>query len=177
MDAFISSIIDSPEVVAIYQVVRAVAILLDVVFLAVLVYAVTKLMHYRPHFVYDPRKWQRYVKSEKKKTVAKSPAVAAAWKKVEARLKDGSPESLRLAVIEADGVADDAMKRLGLGGDTFADRLGKLGPEKHPSIEPIWEAHRLRNNLVHTPDFQMGASKAEAALQAYEAFLKDIKAL
>src|ERR1044072_3805947 len=177
MDALFESVFGNPTLILIYQIARAIGVVLDIVFAVILVYALVKLWHYRPNFVWDPRKWHRYVKPEKKKPAVKSPLVTAAWKKVQGRLQEASPESLRLAVIEADGAGDEALKGMGAGGETFADRLGSLSAEKYPTIEAVWEAHRLRNNLVHTPDFQMGAAKAESAIHAYEAFLKDIKAL
>lgn len=177
MDYVSTFLANNPEILTIYYVIRGVAIFLIVVLIPVTFYALYQLWQYRPKFVYDPRKWQKYVKPKKGGSSVKTPVIANAWGKVQSRLKDGSANSLRLAIIEADGVVDNALRRLGLSGETFADRLGHLDPEKYSTLDRLWDAHRIRNNLVHTPDFQVPTAKAEEAIAAYEAFLKEIKAL
>lgn len=175
---FISEFIAAnPVLGTIYDIARGAIIFLDFVFLAIVIYSLRNLLKYRPKFVYDPRKWQKHLQAKKKSPELKTPVVTSAWTKVQAKLKDGSADSLRLAIVEADGVVDEALKRMGLDGETFADRLGHLNPEKYATLDKLWDAHRIRNNLVHTPDFQVPTAKAEEAIAAYEAFLKDIKAL
>jgi hypothetical protein len=177
MDYISEFIAANPVLITIYEVARATIIFLDFVLLAVMIYALWNLLKYRPKFVWDPRKWQKHLKAKKKGPGLKTPLIASAWTKVQSKLKDGSADSLRLAIVEADGVVDEALQRMGLSGETFADRLGHLNPEKYHTLDKLWDAHRVRNNLVHTPDFQVSTAKAEEAIAAYEAFLKDIKAL
>lgn len=177
MDIFSEFIANNPGLITSYEVIRIIVIILNVLLLGVTIYSLRKLLKYRPKFVYDPRKWQKHVKPKKKSLELKTPVVAIAWAKVQSKLKDGSVDSLRLAIVEADGVADQALRRMGLEGETFADRLGHLNPDKYPTLDKLWDAHRVRNNLVHTPDFQVSIVKAEEAIAAYEAFLKEIKAL
>lgn len=177
MDYFSTFLANNPEVVLIYKIIRGIAIFLIFVFVPVTFYSLYQLLKYRPKLVYDPRNWKKYVKQDKKTREIKTPVIVSAWAKVESKLKEGSADSLRLAVVEADGIVDQALKRMGLNGETFADRLGRLNPDKYQTLDRLWDAHRLRNNLVHTPDFHVPAAKAEEAIAAYEAFLKDIKAL
>ena len=158
-------------------VVGGVFIVLSAIFLVLTLYALRQILKYRPKLYYNPHNWHRYLKKKKKKPQIATPVIAAAWDKVQAKLKDPSPDSLRLAVIEADGVVDEALKRMGLEGETFADRLGRVKSDQYPSLDKVWDAHRLRNNLVHTPDFEVTAAKAEESIAAYEAFLKELKAL
>jgi hypothetical protein len=79
--------------------------------------------------------------------------------------------------VEADGVADEVLRRMGFAGQTFAERLGQIPPNRYSSLEKVWDAHRIRNNLVHTPDFNVPLTKSEEAVAAYEAFLKEVKAI
>jgi len=177
MDFFAQLLADNPTLALIYQVVRAIAILLDIALLGLGLYAFRELWKLRPKFVYNPERWQKYVKPKKKPAELKTPVVANAWAKIQARLKDGSADALRLAIVEADGIVDEVLRRMGLHGETFADRLGRLDPEKYATLDRLWSAHRVRNNLVHTPDFRIPASEAAQAIAAYEAFLKEAKAL
>jgi hypothetical protein len=177
MDFVIDYIATDPTLSKIYGVTRAIVMILDLLLVAVAIYALNKLWKYRPKFVYDPRKWQRYVKTKKKKVDLSSPVVLSAWSKIQSKVKENTPDSMRLAVIEADGILDEVLKRMGLGGETLADRLGNLKPGQYHSLDRVWDAHRLRNNLVHTPDFPVSIPKAEEAIAAYESFLKEAKAL
>jgi hypothetical protein len=178
MDAFWNFIVTEPTLALIYQIARGVIVFLDFVFLAIIIYSLYELLKYRPTFVWDPRDWQKHLKAnKKKKSEPATPVVTAAWTKMQAKLRDRTPDSLRLAIIEADGIVDEVLKRMGLSGETFADRLGRLNPEHYTTLDRLWDAHRVRNNLVHTPDFQVSTVKAEEAIAAYEAFLKDVKAL
>jgi hypothetical protein len=177
MDYVIEYIAADPTLANIYGIARAIVMLLDLILVGVTIYALNKLWKYRPKFVYDPRKWQRYLKTKKKKVELNTPIVSSAWSKVQGKVKESTPDSMRLAVIEADGILDEVLKRMGLGGETLADRLGNLKPGQYSSLDRVWDAHRLRNNLVHTPDFQVSIAKAEEAIVAYESFLKEAKAL
>ena len=89
----------------------------------------------------------------------------------------GSADSLRLTVIEADSLIDDILKNMGLPGETMADRLSNLPSDSMRSVEGLWRAHRLRNDLVHTSGFPLSAEEARRALDAYQAFLTEIEAI
>lgn len=177
MDFVIDYIATDPTLGKIYGVTRAIVMLLDLVLVGIMIYSLNKLWKYRPDFVYDPRKWQRYLKTKKKKVELNTPIVSSAWSKVQNKVKENTADSMRLAVIEADGILDEVLKRMGLGGETLADRLGNVKAGQYHSLDKVWDAHRLRNNLVHTPDFQVSIPKAEEAIAAYESFLKEAKAL
>jgi len=176
MDYFGQFLSNFPVVGWLYAVLQVIFIILDVLLFGIFLLALVELIRLRPRIVYDPRKWRRYVK-KKKEPELQTPIVKAAWTKVEARLKDGSPDSLRLAIMEADGTVDEVLARMGLSGETFADRLGHLDPSHYTTIDKVWDAHRVRNNLVHTPDFAVSEDKAQEAITNYEAFLKEVKAL
>ncbi|MDP3975076.1 MAG: hypothetical protein Q8P88_02220, partial [Candidatus Jorgensenbacteria bacterium] len=82
-----------------------------------------------------------------------------------------------LAIIEADKLVDDALKTSGLQGEHMADRLEKLRVEDYPTLDRLWRAHRVRNELVHTPDFGINEGDAKDVLRVYEKFLKELGAL
>lgn len=72
----------------------------------------------------------------------------------------------RLALIEADKLLDQALKDRQLGGDTMKDRL--VSAEKHfRHPEDVWQAHKLRNRLVHEVDFKLPKPAVIKANLAY----------
>jgi hypothetical protein len=105
-----------------------------------------------------------------------NPVILKHWTAIVHRANTGSPENLRWAVLEADSLVDLALKELRLPGETMADRLANFRSEQIKSLDKLWDAHRLRNELAHTPGFKLSAKQAEKALIAFRDFLKEIKA-
>ncbi len=152
------------------SVFRAIFIFLDAVLLGIFLYSLKQVWAFRPKF--------RAERKAKKKTVTlRTALVLEGWRKVREKASVGSPESLRLAVIEADTIVDGVLKEIGISGEHMADRLAKVNPDTLKSLERVWRAHRLRNDLAHTPGFSLSAEDAREAIEDYEAFLKEIGVL
>ncbi|MDP7454020.1 MAG: hypothetical protein QF809_00565 [Candidatus Peribacteraceae bacterium] len=81
------------------------------------------------------------------------------WKSVE------SVEDPVRKLTEADAVLEKALGKLGFEG-SMADKLKKAGP-RFPHIQAIWEAHKLRNRLVHEPGGKMNAKNVDRAVRAF----------
>lgn len=99
------------------------------------------------------------------------------WTNVAKKIAVGTPDAFKVAIIDADKLVDDVLKQLGFAGEHMADRLEKIAPQDLQSLERIWRAHRLRNNLVHTPGFQISGFEAKKSLADYEAFLREVKVI
>lgn len=157
-----------------YSFLRVIVIFLDIVLFFLFLFALTELWKFRPHFVTNPQLPPR--KKKHKAGHAHQPTVIEAWAKVKTRLAEGTPAAARLAVIEADALVDNYLKRRNYAGDTFADRLSRVNASMVPAVDRAWGAHRLRNDLVHTPGFEVHADRAGKALDDYEAFLREMGA-
>jgi len=99
----------------------------------------------------------------------------ASWQKIVSRLSKDDEASLQLALIEADNLFDDLLKLMGLPGESMADRLKYLNPAQVSNIEEIWQAHKLRNQLVHGSEYPIARSEIEFGVRAYEKALKELK--
>lgn len=78
----------------------------------------------------------------------------------------------KLAVIEADKLVDSAMKRAGVQGNSMADRLRRC--EKlvdHFVYQEMWDAHKLRNHLVHEVDHHATHDESMQAIWKMKKFL------
>ena len=157
-----------------YSIVRVVLILVDIVLLFTFLYAAAELFSMRTNFVFDPRKVKP---GHHKKSHSSKEDSVSAWNAIKDKVKTGTPEAIRLGIIEADGFVDNILKKKGYEGDTFADRLSKVNPSGMDSLDGLWAAHRLRNEIVHTPGFAVSEANAEEAMRHYEAFLKEIGTL
>lgn len=105
-----------------------------------------------------------------------NPMILKHWTDIVRRANTGTPENLRWAIMEADALVDTVLKERQMPGETMADRLANFRREDSKHIDKLWDAHRLRNEIAHTPGFAMTTRQAEKALFTYRDFLKELKA-
>lgn len=80
--------------------------------------------------------------------------ISREWENVSVMLKGGTPSQLRQAIITADKMMDTALKDL-VAGEKMAERLKNARDKFDKGLyNKIWEAHKLRNNLVHEVGFE-----------------------
>ena len=90
------------------------------------------------------------------------------WAKVLKRLETGKEADYKLAVIEADSLLNDILKKMGYKGETMAKILEQLDATILPNMEQIWKVHKIRNNVVHDPDYELSLEQARKILGIYE---------
>lgn len=96
------------------------------------------------------------------------------WLELLARVK--THEGMVLAVIDADKLLDEALRRRGFRGKTMGERL--VSAQKIlTDNDAVWFAHKLRNRLVHEPDTRLREKDAKSALAGFRQGLKDLGAL
>jgi hypothetical protein len=96
------------------------------------------------------------------------------WTELLARVK--TPEGMVLAIIDADKLLDQALKRHHLKGKTVGERL--VSAQRMISDnDAVWYAHKLRNRLVHEPNVRLKKKEAQVALSGFRQGLKDLGAL
>lgn len=89
------------------------------------------------------------------------------WNRIIKRLDTGLESEYKLAVIEADDMLELSLKRMGHAGENLEERLNKLNKVILPNIIDVYEAHRMRNNIVHNPDFRLDLDEAKKTLNVY----------
>lgn len=103
--------------------------------------------------------------------------VAEQWKEIILKTEGESEEEWRLAIINADALLDLVLKRSGYPGETMMERLKAVKPENLPSLNNLWEAHKIRNQIVHSPDFSLSKKEAIRILRIYKQALQELKTL
>lgn len=98
------------------------------------------------------------------------------WLKIMKRLKNERESEYKLAVIEADSMLDTILKNLGYKGETLGERLKLISADIISNIEKVQEVHRIRNNIVHDPDYRLSLDKAKQILDIYHQALEDLQA-
>ena len=97
-----------------------------------------------------------------------------AWRHVSDHFSAGDENSLRIAIIEADKLLDDTLRIAGFRGENLGERLKKVSSNDLSNLNEVWEAHKLRNRIVHETDFRMNRATAERVLTIYSHALHEL---
>lgn len=97
------------------------------------------------------------------------------WFALLAKVKN-SDDGMILAVIDADKLLDEALKKRHFKGKTMGERLVSAQRSLKDN-DAVWYAHKVRNRLVHEPDIKLKKSEAQTALAGFKKGLQDLGAL
>lgn len=101
----------------------------------------------------------------------------ARWAEIERHINSTREAEWKFAVIEADKLTDDLLKGAGFQGETMGDRLMNIQPGQLTTLQSLWEAHKIRNRLVHDANYFLRYTEAKRAVSLYEKTLKELQAL
>ncbi|MBI2618017.1 hypothetical protein HYW58_01035 [Candidatus Kaiserbacteria bacterium] len=71
------------------------------------------------------------------------------WERVLLHANSDNENDWRHAIIEADTILDEIVKRAGFPGETLGERLRGIGKGDLSVVDEAWEAHKVRNRIAH----------------------------
>jgi len=99
------------------------------------------------------------------------------WQSVLDKLEIGDEANYKLAIIEADKIFDNLLKRIGYQGDDMGERLKQIIPAQLVNIDELWQAHKIRNRLVHEENFELREHEAKRVIEIYKKALDELEAI
>jgi hypothetical protein len=96
------------------------------------------------------------------------------WKELQALCSD--KKTWPLAIIDADKLLDEALKRSRYRGKTMGERL-VTAQHNISNNDSVWFAHKLRNKIVHEQHVSLKEADVKNALIGFRQALKDLGAL
>lgn len=100
-------------------------------------------------------------------------ALQARWQEIKNHIKSFKDAEWKFAIIEADKLVDRVLEEAGFKGESMGERLTLISKDKLPNLDSLWEAHKLRNIVVHDPNYLVTHSQAREAIDVYERVLKE----
>ena len=146
---------------------KTLSILVSMAAIAVLVYAYMRLLEIakaETEKIGHMPTWS----SEKEKKNAR-------WEAVEKYMRSNNPSDWKVAIMEADNMLDEVVKRMGYHGDTLGERMKNIEASDFPYLDEVWQAHKTRNRIAHTgTDFPISRSTAEDTVNIYYRTFKEL---
>jgi len=99
------------------------------------------------------------------------------WEEIEKHINSTREAEWKFALIEADKLVDELLRSAGFPGDTMGDILMNIQPGQLTTLQGLWEAHKIRNRLVHDTNYFLRYTEAKRAVGLYEKTLRELQAL
>jgi len=98
------------------------------------------------------------------------------WDEIQKKIDSKNSSDWKMAIIEADSLIDEIIKNIGYKGEDLGERLKKIEPSDFDNLQNIWEAHKIRNKIVHEADVsQLTKEEAKETLEKYKKALKELR--
>lgn len=100
------------------------------------------------------------------------------WQKIVEKLGNQQGEKdYKTALIEADALVDAALRVNQFPGETMGDRLRAIPVGNISSLDELWKAHRVRNEIAHDPHYVVSPREGHDMMKVYKKALEELDAL
>jgi hypothetical protein len=170
VDFNISQYLDSPTIQGIIFVLRIIFIAISALLLGFIIFALFETSWLKRLIIWDFHEFITYRPYGVKKLYKQ-------WQKIKAKLSSGLESDYKMAITEADSILEDVLKKMGFAGETLTERLEKVTEATINNLPDVIEVHKIRNSIVHDPDYKLALDEARFALETYEKALTNLQAL
>lgn len=157
-------------------------VVLTVLFLALAVFSylqahkIIKSHHHAKGHAHHPEAGHDHPVEQHAQTHQENPYTDS-WEQIKRYANSVRESEWKLSVIEADKLVDDALKAKGFAGETMGERLMMISPAQLKSLQDLWDAHKLRNLIVHDANFKARQEQISSAVNGYERVLRELGAI
>ncbi len=139
-------------------------------FLALVIYCWMRIFQIRRREYRAVRAIQRTVASQD------IPRTQLRWRRVLEQANGSNPDGWRLAILEADIMLSELLDMQGYKGETIADKMKQVDRANFNSIDDAWEAHKIRNQIVHEGTaVALSHRQVRGTIALYERAFKEFK--
>jgi hypothetical protein len=100
--------------------------------------------------------------------------IEKSWRKVKKLMEYGDEAHFNMAIISADNILDDVLKKSGFEGENLGEKLKNINSKQLPEYDKVWEAHKIRNKIAHESDFKIEHDTAVEVISIYEKVFKEL---
>ncbi len=166
----IAKYFQSPEFFNLFGTIKTILMILSIIFAAILVIIIIKMGSLIKEEVTE-------LKEGLMPPEEATNAQDNRWQEIKSHVNSFKESEWKFAVIEADKLVDDVLKSAGFAGESMGERLMLIKPDQLLNLQYLWDAHKLRNLLVHDVNYQITHRQAIWAIEAFESVLRELEAL
>jgi hypothetical protein len=97
------------------------------------------------------------------------------WERVLTHVESLNEGDWRLSILEADIMLSALLDKLGLPGDTIADKLKAVERSDFTTIDMAWEGHKIRNQIAHESSFILSQHEAKRVVELFRQVFEEFR--
>jgi len=154
----------------IWNVYSVIAILLSILFFAGFIYAKIRYSQLSDIEQEQLRKAEALWAARNESKGSKS----MRWDSIQKHITENSPESWRIAIIEADIMLDETLSNAGYVGQSIGEKLKSANVQSFTTVQDAWNAHKVRNEIAHVgSDFVLTKKIAQETIVQFERVFRE----
>ncbi|MBI2065683.1 MAG: hypothetical protein HYT68_01275 [Candidatus Zambryskibacteria bacterium] len=96
------------------------------------------------------------------------------WEKIIEHANSNNASDWRSAIIEADVMLEELLRKLGYQGESVGDMLKSVDKSDFLTLEDAWGAHKIRNKIAHSGSgFQLNERETKRVVALFERVFKE----
>lgn len=99
------------------------------------------------------------------------------WEKIERQIRSGDETQYKLAILDADAIADEVLAMAKLEGQNMRERLENALPYQVDQKDRLLWAHGIRNDIIRRATYPVDRDLAEKTVEVFREFLKSWEVL
>lgn len=142
---------------------------LSIFLLFLIVYYVFQLLEIR-------KKEQSALEVIEKKIEEAPEARNEKWEEVLKHIQSENPSEWKEAILEADGMLDEMLDKMGYHGDGVGEKLKLVEVSDLTTLDSAWEAHKVRNNIAHqTSGYVITKREADRVIRLFQKVFEETR--
>jgi hypothetical protein len=145
------------------------SIIISLIFLVGIVYSLVRIGQIREE--------EKKEREEAERIAVETPKdESPKWARILKLVESDSDTDWRMAILEADILLEEMVRKMGYRGETLGDMLKSIEKSDFTSINDAWEAHNARNAIAHEgTNFFLDKRKVKRVIQLYATVFKEFK--
>jgi len=149
-----------------FSLLHSLFAILAIIFITIIIYCLVRLYEIKKE---DEEKMEAIIAFPPEATLKNE-----RWQIVQDHVNSANPAEWRLAILEADNMLEEMVRRMGYRGENLGERLKAVEPSDFESIQSAWEAHKIRNRIAHEgSEFFLPQREARRIIGLYEQVFKE----
>jgi len=158
-----------------WSVIGLVSNIISILFLFIIIFSLVRLVEIQ---VSDKEEVNDAINEAAQKQKEIERTSNPRWHYIETLIESPNESDWRVAVIEADTILEEVLKEKGLSGDTVSDLLEGAKESGYTSIQSVWDAHVIRNQIAHDgSDFPLSQVEGRRVIKLYQNFFEELKVI
>lgn len=155
------SFLVSPQLQQDIFLVKMIFIIVSVILLASIIYLLKKTGYLNVVYFEETKELASFKDFGAKKWRRK-------WDKIKSGLDKKSEIHCKIALIEAEKFLNEALSCLGYPGVSVDEKLSKAKVDGLEGFDSIYQAHRVCQDIIRDPNYQLNEEKAQEVIDALE---------